>query len=260
MIIDFPLVLLCFTVFTGIVALLDICIQQKFETKPVIVEYARSLFPVFLFVFLLRSFLVQPYRVPSGSLEPTIIPGDFILVNQFDYGLKFPVWNKTLLKISKPKTGQIALFYWPVDHHFTFVKRVIGVPGDHISYINKVLYIDGKEMKQKYLGTTTDTENGVTWKVARYEENLNGLKHSIYVCAKGNKFCPVKPIDFYNLVVPKGKYFMMGDNSDGSDDSRGWGFVNEKEFIGKAMFVWLSWDEKGIWYKKIRWSRIGTGL
>ena len=269
MIIDFPLILVCLTVFSGLVAFLDWFMHRKhhkkeadndIEKKSVIIDYSRSLFPVFLVVLLLRSFLVQPYRVPTGSLEPTVIPGDFILVNQFDYGLRLPVWNKKIIKISEPKTGQIALFYWPVDHHFTFVKRVIGMPGDRISYINKVLYINGKKMTQKYLSQTTETQNGVTWKVVKYEENLNGVKHGIYVCAKNNKFCPVKSHDFYNLVVPKGKYFMMGDNRDASDDSRDWGFVPEKAFVGKAMFIWLSWDAKAPWNKKIRWNRIGTSL
>lgn len=260
--IDFPLILLCLTVFSGIVALIDWLFNRKYKTKkkPLIVDYSRSLFPIFLIVLLLRSFLVQPFRVPSGSLMPTVVPGDFILVNQFDYGLRLPVWNTKVFNVSEPKTGQIALFYWPVDRHFTFVKRVIGVPGDRISYINKVLYINGKKMKQKYLRETTETEGNMTWKVAEYEENLNGVKHNIYVCAKDAAFCPVKSPNFYNLLVPKGKYFMMGDNRDGSDDSRDWGFVPEKNFIGKAMFVWLSWDGKAVWYRRIRWDRIGTGL
>jgi len=269
MIIDFPLILLTATVFTGVVALVDwfLCRRAKKKTmdaqhdeKPIIIEYSRALFPVFVIVFLLRSFLVQPFQVPTGSLEPTVIPGDFILVNQFSYGLRFPVWNKKLVKVSRPKTGQIALFYWPVDHHITFVKRVIGVPGDRISYVNKVLYINGKEMKQTYVGTSTESFGTRQFKVVKYEENLKGVKHGIYLCAKGDKFCPIRSHDFYNLVVPKGKYFMMGDNRDDSDDSRGWGFASGKDFIGKAMFVWFSWNSKAGWYKKIRWDRIGTAL
>ena len=134
MIIDFPLILLALTVFTGVVSLVDwlVCRNRKkkgvdtsIEKKPLIIDYARSLFPVFLIVFLLRSFLVQPYRVPTGSLEPTVIPGDFILVNQFDYGLHFPVWNKQFIKVSHPKTGQIAMFYWRVDHHFANVVQAL---------------------------------------------------------------------------------------------------------------------------------------
>jgi len=267
--IDFPLILLCVTVFTGMVSITDWFVRRYYKKRgvdteavkqPIIIDYSRSLFPVFLIVLLLRSFLAQPFRVPSGSLEPTIVPGDFIFVNQYDYGLRIPVWHTKIIHVSAPKTGQIALFYWPVNHRFNFVKRVIGLPGDHISYIHKVLYINGQKMKQKYLSQSTESYNGVTWKVNKYEEDLKGVKHGIYVCAKGNKFCPMQSSDFYNLLVPKGHYFMMGDNRDNSDDSRGWGFVPEKEFIGKAMFVWLSWDAKAPWYKKIRWHRIGTPL
>ena len=207
--------------------------------------------------------MVQPYRVPTGSLEPTVIPGDLILVNQFAYGLRMPVWMKTLVSIGEPKKGQIALFYWPVNPRITFVKRVIGVPGDHISYINKVLTINGKKATQKFIGYSTDTNGGPTWRVAIYEENLNGVKHKIYVCPKGSVNCPSdsRPHNFYNLVVPKGEYFMMGDNRDNSDDSRDWGFVPERNLIGKALFVWMSWDSSAKnWTKKIRWSRIGTKL
>lgn len=271
---DFPTLLLLITVLCGVIALVDIiyCYWLKrkgraneiSEKKPLVIDYARAFFPVLLIVFLIRSFVIQPYRVPTGSLEPTIIPGDFILVNQFAYGLRFPVWNKKLVNIGEPKTGQIALFFWPVNNHVTFIKRVIGVPGDRISYINKVLYVNGKAATQKFVGYTTDS-NGPgtpTWRVAIYREDLNGVKHDIYICPKDSIYCPTSGIhNFYNLVVPKGKYFMMGDNRDNSDDSRDWGFVPEKDFIGKAMFIWMSWDsEQSNWLKKIRWDRIGKGL
>src|SRR3990167_6310561 len=137
---DFPLILLSIILFTGVVTLIDIifCLAKNeapFATikRPVIIEYARAFFPVLLAVFLIRSFIAQPYRVPTGSLEPTVMPGDFIFVNQYDYGLNMPVWNKKLISIGAPKTGQIALLYFPVNHQFNFVKRVIGMPGDKIS-------------------------------------------------------------------------------------------------------------------------------
>lgn len=261
MIIDFPLILLCLTVFTGVVTLVDYFLRGREKPHaqlPMLVDYARSLFPVFLIVLLLRSFLAQPYRVPSGSLEPTVIPGDFILVNQYDYGLHLPVWRKKIVSISHPKRGQIALFYWPVDPHYTFVKRVVGVPGDTVSYVNKVLTINGKVMKQKFLGYDTITQGGSEIRMAKYQENLMGLKHDIYVCAKGIKNCPSPDgHDFRYLKIPKGYYLMMGDNRDDSDDSRDWGLVPEDDFIGRAMFIWMSWDSDAAFYKKIRWSRIG---
>lgn len=263
--IDFPLMLLLATVFTGVVALYDViyCRGKKEQHKPVVIDYSRALFPVLLIVLLIRSFIVQPYRVPSGSLEPTVIPGDFILVNQYDYGLHLPVWHTKILPIGEPKRGQIVLFRWPVNPHVTFVKRVIGLPGDKISYINKVLYINGKEAKQKDLGFATDTDGPgtPTWRVQKVQENLLGVKHDIYICPASSTECPGHTThNFHNLVVPKGYYFMMGDNRDNSDDSRDWGFVPQGNLIGRAMFVFLSWDSSASLAHKIRWGRIGTKL
>ena len=262
--IDFPLILLSVVVFTGVVTLCDIlvCLYRR-ETvfgkhikRPVIIEYARAFFPVLLLVFLIRSFVVQPYRVPTGSLEPTVVPGDFILVNQYDYGVHFPVWDKQLIAVNKPKHGQIALFYYPVNHALTFVKRVVGLPGDKISYVNKVLYINGKKQTEKFIADETrvnDFGQLVTYK--KYQENLEGVKHDIFVRAD------VPATDFYNVVVPKGHYFMMGDNRDESDDSRFWGAVPEKNLVGKALLIWMSWDSTAAhWYDHVRWHRIGSKL
>ncbi|PIZ03631.1 MAG: signal peptidase I [Gammaproteobacteria bacterium CG_4_10_14_0_8_um_filter_38_16] len=263
MILDFPLILLSVVVFTGAVALCDfifcICKGEPLlekKKRPLVIEYARAFFPVLLAVFLIRSFVAQPYRVPTGSLEPTVIPGDFIFVNQFQYGLRFPVWNKKIMSVSEPKRGQIALFYYPVNHAVTFVKRVIGLPGDHISYINKTLYINGKEQKQKYLGTVTRLDDfGQLNTYQKYQEDLMGVKHDIFVR-------PDMPAhNFYNVVVPKDDYFMMGDNRDDSDDSRYWGPVQRNDFIGRAEFIWMSWKANSAhWYDHIRWDRIGKKL
>jgi signal peptidase I len=260
---DFPLILLSVIVFSGVVVLVDyifcLCNKEKFlekKKRSVIIEYSRAFFPVLLLVFCIRSFLVQPYRVPTGSLEPTVMPGDFILVNQFDYGLRFPVWNKKFVKIDEPKRGQIALVPYPVDPSFTFVKRVIGLPGDHISYINKVLYINGKKQPQKYIGTVTRLNDfGQLTTYQKYQEDLDGVKHDIFLVAND----PAE--NFYNLVVPKNEYFMMGDNRDESEDSRYWGFASEKTLVGRAMFIWMSWDPNAAhWYDYIRWHRIGNKL
>ena len=171
---------------------------------------------------------------------------------------------KRLVHVGEPKVGQIALLHWPVNKKVTFVKRVIGVPGDHISYINKVLYINGKEAKQKFLHWATDSDGngGPSWKVGVYQENLEGVVHDIYLCAPGATRCPNrKAHNFTNLVVPKGEYFMMGDNRDNSDDGRDWGFASQQSLIGQAMFIWMSWDASAKhWYDKIRWGRIGNKL
>lgn len=260
---DFLNILALLTVFTGVIYIVDVIWRakkkqtlpkdEKGKTKhPIIIDYARSFFPILLIVLLIRAFVVQPYRVPTGSLEPTIMPGDMILVNQYDYGLKVPIWNKQLINIDTPHIGQIALFRWPVSPSVTFVKRVIGVPGDHISYINKVLYINGKKAKQKFIKNTMEiSDSGKTWPVKEYEENLNGVKHLIFIRPDRSTR------DFKNLVVPQGEYFMMGDNRDDSDDSRFWGFVPFNDFVGRALFVWMSWDSAK---HRVRWNRIGTKL
>lgn len=260
MILDFLNILTLLTIFAGVVILVDkfmrkkqnvvLVKNEKGEKKhPVLIDYARSFFPILLIVLIIRSFLFQPYRVPTGSLEPTIMPGDLILVNQFDYGLRLPLWNKIFVPIGQPKTGQIALFRWPVNPAVTFVKRVIGVPGDHISYINKVFFINGKEMKQTFVKETVEVgDNGQNWPAKQYEEDLNGVRH--YIIVRADR--PTQ--DFKDLVVPPGRFFMIGDNRDDSDDCRSWGFVTLQQFVGRANLIWMSWDSQR---HRIRWDRIG---
>jgi len=266
---DFPFILVCATVISGLIWLVDSLLWVKKRqalatannqsaSRPKVVEYARSFFPVLLIVLLIRSFVAQPFRVPTGSLEPTVQPVEFLLVNQFAYGLRLPVWHSKIVPISEPKRGDIVVFRWPVNPKIDFVKRVIGLPGDHISYVNKVLTINGKKASQKLVGYAVDSDGGSrNWPVKVMQENLLGVIHKIYVCAKQAQ-CPTQQVhNFYNLVVPKGHYFMMGDNRDNSEDSRIWGFVSEKALIGKAFLIWLSWDTKT---SSIRWQRIGTIL
>lgn len=261
---DFPLILTALMVFTGVVSLVDIiylairrrvCPNCPRRKEPLAIEYARAFFPVFLIVLLLRSFVAQPYRVPTGSLSPTVLPGDLIFVTQYNYGVKWPVWNATLKKTGSPQRGQIGLFYYPVNHDLTFVKRVVGMPGDTISYINKTFYINGKEQTQTYLGSAIDSNGyGAGWPVKVYRENLDGVEHKIYIN-------PKRPgQDFYNLKIPQGQYLMIGDNRDNSDDSRSWGVVPESAFIGRARLIWMSWDSQQSLFNKIRWGRIGQGL
>lgn len=255
---DFALYLTIAVVITGVMTLIDRMFFYKKRRilgknkPPVIVEYARAFFPVLLAVWVLRSFAIQPYRVPTGSLEPTIMPGDFIASQQFAYGLRLPVFNKKFLNIADPKRGQIALFRWPKDPKIMFVKRVIGLPGDHIVYKNKVLYINGKKITQKFLYNTHDVgDDGYRRLVEVKQEDLDGVKHKIYIQPFGGE------TENYDIVVPSGDYFMMGDNRDNSDDSRQWGFVPEKNLVGKAFIIWMSWNSLK---HEIRWSRIGKIL
>ena len=239
---DFLNILAFLTLFTGVVTFIDILLHWIFkpikENKKtnVFLEYCRAFFPVLLLVLCIRSFAIQPYRVPTGSLEPTVKPGDFILVTQYNYGLKIPFWDHTIIKISHPKMGQIALFQSPVNPtQLTLVKRVIGLPGDRISYINKVLYINGQEEKQSFVKNTKEIlDNGNTVPVKEYREDLNGVSHLIIINPKA------PTTNFKNLIVPKDEYFMMGDNRDDSDDSRYWGFVPFQNFIGQARLVFFN--------------------
>jgi signal peptidase I len=243
---------------TGIIALCDLLFlarrrRAKNRPRPLIVENAYSFFWVLLLVWGIRSFIVQPYRVPTGSLEPTVLPGDLILVNQFTYGLRFPIMNLKMVNLNEPKVGDIALFYFPVNPEILYVKRVIGIPGDHIVYKNKVLYINGKEATQTLRNDTYDVEPGaIPMTVLQKTEDLNGVKHDIFVRTD----IGIEGQD-RDITVPPGMYFMMGDNRDNSDDSRMWGFVPERNIVGKAMIVLLSWDPI---LHRIQWDRIGKRI
>lgn len=223
-------------------------VKDKLD-PPLLVEYCKSFFPVLFLVLIIRSFLFSPYIIPSGSLEPTLLPGDLVLANKFSYGLRLPVVH-TKLTGGEPKIGDIFIFRFPPDPtKYDYIKRVVGVPGDTISYINKVFYINGKEQKQVALGHATDDYMGKIMPVLIKQENLEGIKHEIYI----NPAVPA--YDFRNLKVPPGYYFAIGDNRDNSADSRYWGFVPEENIIGKASIIWLS-KAPGEW--KIRWSRLGS--
>ena len=264
---DFLTILFCVTLITGLISLVDVIFwrpKRKVagdKKYPKMVEYSRSFFPVLLLVLIIRSFIGQLFDVPSGSLEPTIMPKAFILVNQFSYGLRLPVWEKKILPIGEPKHGDIVLFHSPIRPKFDLIKRVIGLPGDRISYINKVLYVNGKEAKQKFIRYTTDTDEnhkGINWTVKVMQEDLLGVKHNIYVCPANATQCPIQGIhNFRNLFVPKGEYFMMGDNRDDSDDGRYWGFVPERNIMGQGWRVIFSWNTQT---NGIRWDQVWKKL
>lgn len=215
------------------------------SNEPVVVEYAKSFFPVLLIVFLLRGFIVEPFRIPSGSMIPSLYIGDFILVNKFAYGLKMPVFNKVLFEVDKPKRGDVAVFKYPRDPSVDYIKRVIGVPGDHIAYYKKALYVNGKEIKRKRIGEYSGP--GEQNKAGEYVEDLLGVEHNVLIIAS-------RPGLDAEYIVPPGHYFMMGDNRDNSNDSRYWGVVPEKYLVGKAFMIWMHWDNG------IGFQRIGTAI
>jgi signal peptidase I len=233
----FNLVLTILTGVTGVVWLLDKLLLARrraaagLEERPgPVVDFCVSLFPVIFAVFVLRSFVFEPFRIPSGSMIPTLHVGDFILVNKFEYGLRCPVGSCKLLETGEPKRGDVVVFKFPEDPSVDFIKRVVGVPGDHIQYVNKVLTVNGQAVTTQL--QPRDPDDGLA---QRFGENLLGVQHNILIVPD----MPGKDVD---LVVPQGEYFMMGDNRDGSNDSRYWGFVPERNLKGRAVVIWMSWD------------------
>lgn len=221
------------------------------KNEPLLVEYARSFFPIVLIVFLLRSFLVEPFRIPSGSMMPTLLIGDFILVNKFTYGIRLPVINTKIIELNSPKRGDIVVFRYPKEPSVDYIKRVIGLPGDKVAYYDRTVHINGQVMSQKSLGIYQGVGEGVSMTGTEHKlENLESVEHSILV---RNGFPSIEGV----YEIPAGHYFVMGDNRDNSNDSRYWGTVPEENLVGKAFFIWMSWD----WQNKgIGFDRIGTVL
>lgn len=229
-------------------------IFQKLSAQPKWIEYTGGFFPVILFVFLLRSFVVEPFRIPSGSMLPTLHAGDFILVNKYEYGLRFPVLNFGITEGADPKRGDIVVFKYPLDKNIDFIKRVIGVPGDEIRYINKQLYVNGKRVEATPDGSFFDKETYTDLK--QFNENLDGVVHKIVENDKVPSMA--RPVQGHNGLnqclynmgdvvcrVPDGHYFMMGDNRDNSADSRFWGFVPKEDIVGRAFYIWLNISDMG---------------
>ena len=215
-----------------------------------IVEYSKSFFPVFLIVLVLRSFIVEPFRIPSNSMMPTLLTGDFILVNKFDYGIRLPVVDTKIVDIGLPERGDVVVFRFPDDPATPFIKRVVGVPGDRIGYYDKVLYVNDEPMDQSPLGRYVGSGSGTVMSGASLRaERLSGTNHRILVQPGARSVQG-------EAVVPEGHYFVLGDNRDNSRDSRYWGTVSEDLLIGKAFRIWMNWD----FGHGIDWKRIGKSI
>ena len=255
---SFALFLLLLLVVTGLAWLLDAAFLRSRRSKdakqPWWVEYSISFFPVILIVFLLRSFLVEPFKIPSGSMIPTLLVGDFILVNKFAYGIRIPVLNRKVLDIGDPQRGDVMVFRYPEDPALDYIKRVIGVPGDRVEYRNKRLTINGQPVAVRQIDDYLSRERMQFSR--RFVEQLNGAGHEVLVEDDAPAFVPQArsfPLSgncTYNTnglacTVPPGRYFMMGDNRDNSADSRVWGFVPDENIVGKAFFIWLNLNELG---------------
>lgn len=244
---DLPLLLLIAVAYTGFVWLIDVLFFRKRRAQdapePANVEYSRSFFPVLLIVFVIRSFVIEPFQIPSESMVPTLEVGDFIVVNKFTYGIRLPVIRTKVIGINEPKRGDVMVFFPPKEDRY-FIKRVIGLPGDKISYNNKVLSVNGEVFEQTFVGydTSHDKDRCEEQLKARNVvviENINGVEHETRYCSD-MRFTNSQ----FDVVVPAGHYFMMGDNRDNSQDSRVWGFVPEDRIVGKAFARWMYWKDK----------------
>ncbi len=255
---SFALFLLLLLVITGVVWLLEAAWLRKRRPasgrQPWWVEYSVSFFPVILIVFLLRSFVVEPFKIPSGSMIPTLLVGDFILVNKFTYGIRLPVLNKKVISVGEPKRGDVMVFRYPEDPSLDYIKRVVAVPGDRIEYRDKRLSINGKPVPTRRIDDYLLRER--MQYASRYVEELNGVEHQILIDEDASGTMPQsRTFQFasncnYNsgglgCTVPPGHYFAMGDNRDSSSDSRVWGFVPDENIVGKAFFIWLNLGEFG---------------
>lgn len=229
--INFPLILFLLVAFGTVIWIADIVFLRKRrdpdQADPFLVENAKQLTPILALVFVIRSFLFEPFQIPSASMENTLLTGDFILVNKFAYGIRLPILRNKVADINLPERGDVMVFFPPHDDRY-FIKRVIGLPGDRVEYRNKVLFINGVEQKQEPF---ENTEKRSLYR--QYWEDRGDQRHQIQVNLANRT---PKTI---NYVVPDGMYFMMGDNRDNSQDSRVWGPVPEERIVGKAVAVWM---------------------
>ncbi|MDD3354120.1 signal peptidase I [Zoogloea sp.] len=253
---NFALILFILLVVSGLLWALDRFVARKRRAagapSPWWVEYGASFFPVILVVFFLRSFVVEPFKIPSGSMIPTLLVGDFILVNKWTYGIRLPVINKKIIEVNEPQRGDVMVFRFPADPSLDYIKRVVGLPGDKVAYEDKRLTINGQAVSTTAQGDYLHADR--LYYSPRFSERLGKVEHDVIVENDAPPF--VSQITSYpfrenctytsrglSCTVPAGHYFMMGDNRDGSFDSRGWGFVPEANIVGKAFFIWFNFSD-----------------
>jgi len=263
---DFAAVLLIAAVVTGLIWLYDAKFARKRRMadmpEPVVVDMARAFFPVIVVVFMIRSFWVEPFKIPSGSMKPTLLVGDFILVNKYTYGIRLPVINKKVVEVNPIRRGDVVVFRYPADPTVDYIKRVVGTPGDKIAYRSKRLTVNGELVPVQSDGFYTDAELNYL-RLPTFLEKLGATAHHMMIVPaqppvdlaqvrqfahRGN--CEYND-DGFSCTVPEGHYFMMGDNRDQSSDSRYWGFVPDDHVKGRAFLVWMNFGD---------FKRIGNGI
>jgi signal peptidase I len=263
---DFAAVLLVAAIATGLIWLADRKVfaarRAAQDPEPIVVDMARAFFPVIVVVFLIRSFWVEPFKIPSGSMKPTLLVGDFILVNKYTYGIRIPVLNRKVIEVGEVQRGDVVVFRYPLDPSVDYIKRVVGVPGDKVLYKSKVLAVNGQPVPVQAAGFYTDGELNYL-RLPMFTEKLGARAHAMMVVpteptlnlAQVRQF-PHRDNCEYNdegftCTVPPGHYFMMGDNRDQSADSRYWGFVPDDHIKGRAFLVWMNFGD---------FKRIGNGI
>ena len=251
---SFPAIMVMLVFITGIIWLFDSLFwaknRKKGQKQPVIVDYARSFFPVILLVLVIRSFLVEPFRIPSASMLPTLHIGDFILVNKFAYGIRLPVLNNEIIAVGRPERGDVFVFRYPNDPSIDYIKRVVGLPGDKIGYFNKTLYVNNKAIVHNLHEKDVRLLTVAPARSELYFEQLGDRRHAILID-------PDRSSVEGEMIVPAGHYFAMGDNRDNSNDSRFWGTVPQENLVGKAFFIWMSWNWNA---GGVVWSRLGNTI
>ncbi|MDR2788928.1 MAG: signal peptidase I [Candidatus Accumulibacter sp.] len=262
---NFALILFCLLLVSAVVWFADVLVLRKRRAPdardPWWVEYGASFFPVILFVFVLRSFIVEPFKIPSGSMIPTLLVGDFILVNKFTYGIRLPVINKKIIDLDTPQRGDVMVFRYPEDPSLDYIKRVIGVPGDRVAYQNKQLTVNGEPVEKRRIDDYLHPER-LYYSRQFVERASSGAEYRVLNDQDAPAFIsdvarfPYRENCLYNnsgviCTVPEGHYFMMGDNRDNSRDSRFWGFVADGDIVGKAFFIWLNFND---------WKRVGSSI
>jgi len=290
---DFSLVLVAVVAIAGAIWLLDHVLIAPLRRRaaaaagralaaqpvPVTVDYARSFFPVAVIVLLVRSFVFEPFRIPSDSMMPTLLDGDFIVVNKFAYGLRLPVLGTKIVEIGEPKRGDVVVFHFPPDPAVNYIKRLAGLPGDHVEIVSDQLIINGQPVPLQSDGRYDD---GCYHYMRLSSEILGTHTHQTLSCLtpdeigappgptcnrqlERNYVCVEPPVpgahdhsDVHDIVVPPGKYLMIGDNRDNSYDGRYWGFVPEDHLVGKATRIWFNWDLQRSGGPN--WSRVGRHI
>ncbi|MDZ7749511.1 MAG: signal peptidase I [Halofilum sp. (in: g-proteobacteria)] len=218
---------------------------------PTIVEYARSFFPVLLIVLVVRSFLAEPFRIPSESMLPTLEVGDFIVVNKFSYGVRLPVTHTQVLELGRPERGDVVVFRYPRNPSVNYIKRIVGLPGDQIAYYNRRLFVNGEPVPLERLGPYVPPGAGPGAEpLVEFREQLGEMTHAMLLDPGGRSLEG-------EFVVPESRYFVLGDNRDHSNDSRRWGYVPAANLVGEAEMIWMHWDWNG---GGVGWSRIGNTI